>query len=126
MEATAVTAAAAPFRADGGFAFSCLPAARAGAAKPADVLALLLIKLPDGVAPLVAARSAACVAMGTGMTSVDDGRTAEEGVASDGVCTFVAMVVDCEAASLEGAETPALLPVLGVEDDCGASDGLDF
>ncbi len=103
-----------------------MPAARAGAATLKDVLALLLIKLPDGAALIVHARSAACIAMGPGMACVEGGRTTEEGVASDGGCTFVALVVDCEAVSLRGAVTLALLPVLGVEDDCGASDELDF
>ncbi len=60
------------------------------------------------------------------MTCVAGGRTTEEGIASDGACTFVALIVGCEGASLRGAVMPALLPVLGVEDDCGASDGLDF
>jgi hypothetical protein len=103
-----------------------LPAVRAGAATLEDVLELLLMKLPDDAALIVPARTAACIAMGPGITCVDGGRITEAGVASDRVCTFVALVVDCEVASLRGAVTPAVLPVLGVEDDSGASDGLDF
>ena len=95
-------------------------------ANPVNVLALLLTTLPDGAALFVPSRSTASIAMGAGMTCIDGGRTTEDGVASDGVCTFVALFVDCEAALLEGAETPALFPVLGVADGCGSCDELDF